>query len=150
VNTLYPKLGPHPDPKDIRPPLENFLPPINGIRTIGDELNEAKPKAVTWAWYSGGWDDAVSCQPGNDAVTCKPDKNFQYHHQPFAYFSNFGPGQPGREHLKDAKKFLDLIEEKAGPGEELPQVVFYKPIGELNEHPGYADVLEGDNHLGGY
>jgi hypothetical protein len=44
VNTLYPKLGPH--PKDPRPPLDNFLPPISGIRTIGDELNEAKPKAV--------------------------------------------------------------------------------------------------------
>ena len=23
----------------------------------------------------------------------------------------------------------------------------YKPIGELNEHPEYANVLEGDEHL---
>jgi phospholipase C len=26
--------------------------------------------------------------------------------------------------------------------------VFYKPAPELNEHPGYANVLEGDEHLG--
>ena len=29
----------------------------------------------------------------------------------------------------------------------LPQVSFYKPIGNLNEHPGYTDVLTGDQHL---
>jgi Phosphoesterase family. len=28
----------------------------------------------------------------------------------------------------------------------LPAVTFFKPIGEQNEHPGYADVLEGDTH----
>ena len=26
--------------------------------------------------------------------------------------------------------------------------MFYKPSAELNEHPGYANVLEGDEHLG--
>ena len=31
---------------------------------------------------------------------------------------------------------------------QVPQVVFYKPAAELNEHPGYANVLEGDEHLG--
>jgi phospholipase C len=25
-------------------------------------------------------------------------------------------------------------------------VAFYKPIGELNEHPGYADVMAGENN----
>ena len=29
----------------------------------------------------------------------------------------------------------------------LPQVVFYKPEGSLNQHPGYADVLSGDAHI---
>jgi phospholipase C len=31
----------------------------------------------------------------------------------------------------------------------LPAVTFFKPIGEQNEHPGYADVLEGDTHAAG-
>jgi phospholipase C len=26
-------------------------------------------------------------------------------------------------------------------------VSFYKPLGEFNEHPGYADVLSGDQHV---
>jgi phospholipase C len=29
----------------------------------------------------------------------------------------------------------------------LPQVTFYKPQGNLNEHPGYANVLSGDEHV---
>ena len=29
----------------------------------------------------------------------------------------------------------------------MPQVTFYKPQGNLNEHPGYADVLSGDEHI---
>ncbi len=131
VNTLQPFHEPHNEHQDMLPPQD--------MTTIGDELDAAKPEPVTWAWYSGGWDDAERGQA---------DENFQYHHQPFAYFSKYAPGKAGREHLKDAQKFLDLIEGKAGPEEKLPQVVFYKPIGDLNEHPGYANVLEGDKRLG--
>jgi len=29
----------------------------------------------------------------------------------------------------------------------LPQVAFYKPQGNLNEHPGYTDVTSGDQHI---
>src|ERR1019366_3641321 len=29
----------------------------------------------------------------------------------------------------------------------LPQVVFYKPEGDLNQHPGYASVKAGDDHI---
>jgi phospholipase C len=45
--------------------------------------------------------------------------------------------------LKDGQEFIDAI--KSG---DLPQVSFYKPIGDLTEHPGYANVLEGDTHVG--
>jgi len=45
------------------------------------------------------------------------------------------------EHLKDEADFLKAID--AGT---LPRVVFYKPYGADNEHPGYADVLTGDQH----
>ena len=29
----------------------------------------------------------------------------------------------------------------------LPKVAFYKPVGILNQHPGYTDVLSGDAHI---
>ena len=58
------------------------LPQLDGT-TIGDRLTGA---GVDWAWYSGGW---------NDAVAGHPDPLFQYHHQPFAYFANYAPGPPG-------------------------------------------------------
>ncbi|XLM20103.1 sulfatase-like hydrolase/transferase, partial [Chromobacterium piscinae] len=29
----------------------------------------------------------------------------------------------------------------------LPQVAFYKPQGNLNQHPGYASVTDGDAHI---
>ena len=66
---------------------------------IGDRLTE---KGISWAWYSGGWDDALAGHP---------DKRFQFHHQPFAYFATYGDGTPARaEHLKDEKQMLADIE----------------------------------------
>jgi phospholipase C len=43
--------------------------------------------------------------------------------------------------LKDEKDFVDDI-----AGGRLPAVAFFKPVGEDNEHPGYASVLAGENH----
>jgi acid phosphatase len=31
--------------------------------------------------------------------------------------------------------------------DSLPQVVFYKPIARLNEHPGYTELEIGDRHI---
>jgi phospholipase C len=99
--------------------------------TIGDRLSE---KQISWAWYSGGWKDAVAGHPS---------KNFQFHHQPFGYFSRYAEGTAERAtHLKDETDFEVAI--KTGT---LPAVAFYKPIGDLNEHPGYADVLSGEQHI---
>jgi phospholipase C len=72
---------------------------------------------------------------------------FQYHHQPFNYFAKFAPGTTAREeHIRDGglngAAFIKAVDEG-----KLPQVAFYKPQGNLNEHPGYADVLEGDIHI---
>jgi len=105
------------------------LPPLN-YATIGDRLSHA---GRSWAWYAGGWDDALAGRFGN----------FQFHHQPFTYFAKYAANTDGRrDHMKDAKDFAwDLLEDK------VPQVVFYKPAPDLNEHPGYANVLEGDEHL---
>jgi len=45
-------------------------------------------------------------------------------------------------HLKD----YNALMADAGTG-RLPPVVFYKPQGNVNQHPGYASVAEGDAHI---
>lgn len=104
------------------------LPPLDGT-TIGDRLTGA---GIDWAWYSGGW---------NDAVAGHPDPLFQYHHQPFAYFAKYAPGTAGRSHLRDESEFL-----AAARSGDLPAVSFVKPVGAENEHPGYADLARGEQH----
>ena len=126
VNTLYSVYAPHPAKADTA-----LLLPPQTLRTIGDALSE---KGISWAWYSGGW---------NDALAGKADPIFQYHHQPFAYFEKYGDGTTARqEHLKDEGDLLAGLDRGA-----LPAVVFWKPIGALNEHPGYTDTLSGDRHM---
>ncbi|ANN76711.1 acid phosphatase [Bordetella flabilis] len=128
--------------------------------TIGDYLSA---KGVQWAWYAGGWGfqsaratNAVGwagSDYGNigmqDAGT--PYVNFQFHHQPFNYYKRYDPTTPQGQaeraaHLRDAglngEKFVQDV--RAGT---LPPVSFYKPVGNLNEHNGYADVLRGDQHI---
>jgi len=126
VNTLQPKTPPF---KPDTPAIKQL--PLQTMPTIGDRLND---KNIRWAWYSGGW---------NDAVAGKPAKNFQFHHQPFGYFSKYAAGTPQRvAHLKDEVDFLKAIDNGT-----LPAVAFYKPVGDLNEHPGYADLLSGEQHI---
>ena len=85
VNTSYSVNAPHP----ATAPAANLVP-NQTIPTIGDRLSEKK---VSWAWYSGGWDNALA---GN------PDPTFQFHHQPFIYFTNYADGtQAKKDHLKD-------------------------------------------------
>lgn len=122
------------------------LPPQT-IRTIGDALNE---KGVSWAWYSGGWNAALAdgMQAPDEkrkVIYSKEDGTlkFQAHHQPFNYFQNFAPSTQQRaEHLRDGSDFLQDIQTG-----NLPAVSFYKPAGENNEHPGYTDILSGDQHI---
>lgn len=125
VNTSYSVNAPHPASA-----AANTLVPNQTNPTIGDRLSA---KNIDWAWYSGGWDNAIA---GN------PDPNFQFHHQPFAYYANYADGTPGRAaHLKDETVFIAAA--KAGT---LPAVSFVKPLGTYNEHPGYSDVALGENH----
>jgi acid phosphatase len=109
-----------------------FIPLIDDAKypNIGDRLTK---KGVSWAWYSGGWNDAVAGNPG---------PLFQYHHQPFNYFADYAPGTPGRHHLQDEKDFFNA----AAIG-NLPRVSFVKPYGAENEHPGYASASSGSSHL---
>ncbi|HET9955411.1 MAG TPA: acid phosphatase [Polyangiaceae bacterium] len=133
VNTLYSVNTPHP----LDPALVPQRLPAQTYATIGDRLSDA---GVSWAWYSGGWDDAIAYSTG--AAPAVLDE-FQFHHQPFAYFANYGDGTPGRAaHLKDETEFLRAVKQGT-----LPEVSFVKPVGIDNEHPGYTDVLRGENYL---
>ncbi len=123
VGTCQSRLGPH--AKGIP---DSLLVPGQDFDTIGDRLSE---KGVPWAWYAEGWNDALAGREGT---------SFKYHHNPFIFFTRYGPGTAARaEHLRDGEDFLRDV--RAGT---LPAVAFYKPIGIHNEHPGYADVMSGE------
>ncbi|HZB90017.1 MAG TPA: acid phosphatase [Stellaceae bacterium] len=143
VNTMQPPFQPsgappmphHPEYAD--PANPSTLPPQMEVN-IGDLLSS---RHVSWAWYAGAWQAAL------DGKNATPVPNFQYHHQPFNYFADMAPGQAARaEHLRDGGmngvEFIKAIDEG-----KLPQVTFYKPQGNLNEHSGYAAVLAGDQHI---
>jgi phospholipase C len=160
-------------------PLQNDSNPNDPTRpyipTIGDLLNN---KGLSWKYYSGGWDNALLGSPSNPVNkgftggspmappgTIDPaDPNFQWHHQPFAYYDNFAPflfdpttgtftvnnsattrnsasftdGTAGTMHLDDESQlFKDLA---AG---SLPTVSFIKQLGPNNEHPGYTSLAQG-------
>ncbi len=107
------------------------LVPPQTMPHIGDRLDA---KGISWKWYSGGYDDAMAGHP---------DPRFQFHHQALQYFQDLAPGTPAQKaHLQDYKDLVRDIQQNT-----LPQVVFYKPIGQFNQHPGYTNVTDGDKHL---
>jgi acid phosphatase len=157
VNTMQPAYQPSGNPpaagsSDLYadPSKATTLPPQRAA-TIGDRLDA---KQVPWAWYSGSWNVALADgrQPPEQlrrAIYAPPtpggSPDFQPHHQPFNYYAKFDPtgGAPARAtHLKD---YADLISDAAAG--RLPAVAFYKPQGNLNQHPGYATIADGDAHI---
>jgi acid phosphatase len=147
------------------------LPPQTSP-TIGDRLSS---KGVDWGWYSGGWSNAngdvgapgwtngtaasatpTGCSdPYVDPGVAKwprcPDNLFQYHHQPFNYFAAFSTataaGLANRAaHLRDEQEFIQQANGSTSRC-DLKPVSFVKPIGEENEHPGYASEPGGSDHL---
>jgi acid phosphatase len=141
--------------------------------TIGSELSNAN---IDWAWYSGGWSNAdgdvgapgwtngtvanpstpTGCtdpnvDPGVAHWPECPDNLFQYHHQPFNYFAAFSTATAAgianrATHLRDEQEFLQLAQSSTATC-DLKPVSFIKPIGEENEHPGYASEPNGSDHL---
>jgi len=144
INTMAPpyqpsyvKPAPGGDPAYADPKAPNTLPPQKMLN-IGDLLSA---RGIGWAWYAGAWQQVL------DHGNSSPVPSFQFHHQVFNYFENMAPGTTARkEHIRDGGlngvEFIKAID--AGT---LPQVTFYKPQGNLNEHPGYAAVLSGDQHI---
>ena len=71
--------------------------------------------------------------------------DFQTHHHPFNFYAKFDPATHAADraaHLKDYNALLGDI--AAGT---LPPVTWYKPTGNLNQHPGYANIDDADNHI---
>jgi phospholipase C len=90
VNTVQPLLAPFsPNPlPDGTPTAQRLLinntdPTKPGYTpNIGNRLDDA---GIDWRWYSGGWNDALA-----NNVTAN-SKLFQFHHQPFAYYTKYAP-----------------------------------------------------------
>ena len=152
INTIYPAYQPSDNAPDTGqdPRLASLnkistLAPVPASQvTIGDLLTKAN---VNWAWYAGAWADALANPSHIDTGSGVPD--FQTHHQPFNFYQNFDPINHTayrNAHLLDGGlsgvNFIADID--AG---KLPPVTFYKPQGNLNEHPGYADIYSGDAHI---
>jgi acid phosphatase len=158
VNTTQPPYQPY----SPGTPAANLLPPQTAP-TIGDALSA---NGIDWAWYAGGWSNAngdvggpgwtngegPTCSDPNAFATADfpncPDKLFQFHHQPFNYFSNYAPGTAARAaHLRDEEEFITAASSSTQSDCNLKPVSFVKPVGEENEHPGYASQAHGSSHL---
>jgi phospholipase C len=123
--------------------------PPQTVPTIGDRLTA---KGISWAWYAGGYAQALA--DGQQAPDVKrkiiytrdgDSPNFQPHHQPFNYYARFAPGTAERaKHLLDGADFI--AQAAAGT---LPAVSFYKPAGRETQHPSYTDIVTGDIHIDG-
>ncbi len=159
VNTMQPPYQPSGNPPAdasaanlpyASPSNNTTLPPL-ADPNIGDLLNAA---GVSWKWYAGAWDAALADGRRDPsaarAVIYAPrvprgSPNFQPHHAPFSYFSNMDPvahAAARDEHMKD---YTDLLTDAAAG--TLPNVAFYKPQGNLNQHEGYTNLDDGDAHI---
>jgi acid phosphatase len=154
VNTMLPPYAPTPMKLGANGVVDFTLPtsamalPPQNHEHIGDKLDK---RGVDWAWYAGAYQETLDSHGADLSNGVPVIPNFQYHHQPFNYFSNLAPGTPARaKRLRDGGLGDDestnhfLADAKAG---KLPAVTFYKPQGNLNMHAGYADVSSGDRHL---
>ena len=159
VNTSYSVNQPYPPGTAVA-----NLVPQQTFATIGDSLDTA---GESWAWFGGGWNAALAAagigSVGTDAGSDIPDTGaipaaigaygFQFHHQPFVYFKNWGgdanngtagPNPPNgkwatNHNLKDEQDFFAQAASGA-----LPAVSFVKPL--YDEHPNYTTETDSENH----
>jgi acid phosphatase len=118
------------------------LPPQTQT-TIGDTLDA---KGVGWAWYAGGWSAVNAGTPEARKQIYSGSVNFQPHHQPFNYYAALDPASHAEARSAHLRDFDSRFDADAAAG-QLPAVTFYKPQGNLNQHPGYANVWDGDAHI---
>lgn len=127
------------------PNAATTLPPQTQTH-IGDLLNA---KNIDWAWYSGAWSSTLAAATTThtfpSAAVPGSAPNFQFHHQPFNYYADLDPVTHAADRAKHLKDYNDLVADATAG--TLPPVVFYKPEGDLNQHPGYAALSLGDQHI---
>ena len=163
VNTTYSVNEPHPPGFDTGSSNPTHLLPQQTFQTIADELDIAD---VSWAWYAGGWNDAlayagiasVGTDAGSESIlggTAEVLNIFEYHHQPFVYFKNWGGtaadggvAGPGtvpngkwavNHNLQDEEDFI-----AAATAGKLPAVSFVKPL--FDEHPNYTTETDSESN----
>jgi len=149
VNTMQPAYQPSGetaaaggDPRYGDPAAAHTLP-AQRAATIGDRLDS---KGVSWAWYGGAWKAASAGSPAARDIIYKGDIRFQPHHQPFNYYAAFDPATRAAYRAAHLKDFDSEFLADAAAG-RLPAVSFYKPQGNLNQHPGSSTVALGDAHI---
>jgi phospholipase C len=131
INTLQSVNHPHKN----KTPKDELIPNLT-MPTIGDKLSEKK---VSWAWYAGGWDEAMKAGEDEEEET----GHLSTHHQPFVYFKNYADGTKAKRiHLRDENELNTILDGKG----RLPQVSFVKFTSLDDEHPRDADVLRGQKH----
>jgi acid phosphatase len=158
VNTMQPPYQPSgnfpavgaPDLRYSDPAAATALPPQTQT-TVGDLLTA---QGIDWAWYATSWDAATAdgTVPAGSThsviyapSTPRGSPDFQAHHHPYNYYAAFDPATHAAartQHLKDYNTLVSQI--AAGT---LPPVAYYKPTGNVNQHPGYANVDDADAHI---
>lgn len=132
------------------PARSTTLPPLTQTN-IGDLLTA---QGINWVWYATSWNAAVADgeQPAGSAHSViyapsgpRANPNFQTHHHPFNYYAEFDPATHAADRAAHLKDYNDLVAGAAAG--TLPPVVFYKPTGYINQHPGYANASDGDAHI---
>ncbi len=119
-------------PPHSKLPDSHRLPPVD-LPTIGDRLSAA---GISWYEYTGGWQDYVDGR-AEQPIPFVDEPPLNSH----LYFKPYGPGMPGREHLRDSDFFVpDLL------NGTLPAVTILKPDPAFDEHPGYSIVEEAEQH----
>ena len=125
--------------------------PLQTQTTIGDLLTA---KSIDWAWYATDWDaatvDGEAPSTAPRTVIYAPSgprgsPDFQTHHHPFNYYAAFDPATHAAARAAHLKDYTDLMADIANG--TVPPVAWYKPTGNVNQHPGYANLDDGDAHI---
>jgi phospholipase C len=108
--------------------------PPSGLRTIGDELNEA---SISWAYYGGGYDAAVRVANGSiDPIDLAISSNYCDICNFESYATSImGDATQRATHIKDAIDFFSDLQNGT-----LPAVSFVKPDSFVDGHPASSKL----------
>ena len=158
VNTMQPFFQPSGNAPaagaaDLRyaDPAKATTLPMQTQTTIGDLLTA---KSINWAWYATDWNaatvDGEAPSTAPRTVIYAPSgprgsPDFQTHHHPFNYYAAFDPATHAAARAAHLRDYTDLMGDIATGS--VPPVAWYKPTGNVNQHPGYANLDDGDAHI---